>query len=265
MAQGGPGRSGGKARPAGRGTGSGRNSSGRPTGSKQNRQQTAAAAQRAIKGARGKRGSGQLLRVGVPIAVVVIAAALVVVGVLLTNKKKTDAIGTVPPTGDSSSAILASTGGQASGETVDGVQSNDTEQVLFHIHAHLAIYVNGVQKNLPYGVGIVPPYQLQQSADGPFVTGGTKFYWLHTHDETGVIHIESPQQRTFTLGNFFDEWHQPLGTSQVGPAKGKVTAFVDNKPYTGDPKSIPLNAHSMIQLDVGTVVPFKNYTFPSGL
>jgi hypothetical protein len=267
MAQGGPGRSGGKARPAGRGSAGGRNSSGRPTGNRQQQgsKQTAAAAQRAIKGARGKGGTGQLLRVGVPIAVVVIVAALVVVGVILTNKKKTDAIGNVPATGDSSSAILASTGGQVTGDTVDGIQSNDTEQVLFHIHAHLAIYVNGQAKNLPYGVGIVPPYQIQQSADGPFVTGGSKFYWLHTHDETGVIHIESPKQRTFTLGNFFDEWRQPLSATQVGPAKGKLTMFIDGKPYTGDPKNIPLNSHSNIQLDVGTVVPFKNYTFPSGL
>jgi hypothetical protein len=266
MAQGGPGRSGGKARPGGRGSTTGRNSTpGRGTGARQGKQQTAAAAQRAIKGARGKRGSGQLLRVGLPIAVVVIVAAAVIVGVLITNRNKQAALGDVPPTGDSSSAILASTGGQATGQAVDGVQSNSSEQVLFHIHAHLAMYVNGKQKNLPYGVGIVPPYQLQQTATGPFVAGGTKFYWLHTHDETGVIHIESPEKRTFTLGNFFDIWHQPLSASQVGPAKGPVTAFVNGKKYAGDPTSIPLNSHSVIQLDVGTVVPFANYTFAQNL
>jgi hypothetical protein len=278
MAQGGSGRSGGKSRPAGRGSANGRgSSSARGSGSGAGRgtnagrgagarppKQTAAAAQRAIKGARGR--SGRILRVVVPIVVVAVLAAVVVVGVLISNKNATStASGKVPPGGDSSANVLASTGGEASGDTVDGVQSNDTEQVLFHVHAHLAIYVNGKPKLLPYGVGIVPPYQLQQTSTGPFVDGGSKFYWLHTHDETGVIHIESPVQRSFTLGNFFDVWHQTLSATQVGPAKGTVTAFVGGKKYTGDPKNIPLGAHSEIQLDVGTVVPFANYTFPQGL
>jgi hypothetical protein len=81
------------------------------------------------------------------------------------------------------------------------------------------------------------------------------FYWLHTHTTDGVIHIESPTQRIYTLGNFFDEWRQPLSSTQVGPAKDKVTAFADGKPWTKDPRSIPLNAHSVIQLDVGTATP----------
>jgi hypothetical protein len=161
--------------------------------------------------------------------------------------------------------VLAGTGGQSTGDAVDGVQSNDMEQVLFHVHAHLAIYDNGKQKLLPYGIGIVPPYQLQQTADGPFVAGGTKYYWLHTHDETGVIHIESPVQRTYKLGEFFDVWRQPLSATQVGPVKGAVTAFVNGKKYTGDPRDIPLNAHSVIQLDLGTVTPFAPYTFAQGL
>jgi hypothetical protein len=279
MAQGGSGRTGGKARPAGRGSAGGRNSSSNRGGSTgrsgstggtgraggpgrggKSPKQTSVAAQRAIKGARGR--SGNLLRVGVPVLVVAIVAAVVVFGVLNANK---NAAANVPATGDTSTAILASTAGEASGDAVDGVQSNTSEQVLFHVHAHLAMYVNGKPKLLPYGVGIVPPYQLQQTADGPFVAGGAKFYWLHTHDETGVIHIESPVQRTFTLGNFFDEWHQPLSATQVGPAKGKVTAFVGGKKFTGNPRNIPLGAHVEVQLDVGTVVPFANYTFPQGL
>jgi hypothetical protein len=278
MAQGGSGRT-GKARPAGRGSAGGRNSSSSRSGSTgrgsstggtgrtggpgrggKPSKQTAVAAQRAIKGARGR--SGNWLRVGVPVAVVVLVAAAVVFGVLKANQ---NASANVPATGDTSKAVLASTAGQVTGDAVDGIQSNSTEQVLFHVHAHLAIYVNGKPKLLPYGVGIVPPYQLQQTADGPFVAGGAKFYWLHTHDETGVIHIESPVQRTFTLGNFFDEWRQPISATQVGPAKGAVTAFVNGKKFTGDPKNVPLGAHSVIQLDVGTVVPFANYTFPQGL
>jgi hypothetical protein len=269
MAQGESGRPGDKGRPsgrppagnrkpaAGRGPKSGRGAGARPP------KQTAAAAQRAIKGARGR--SGRMMRVLVPAAIVVLIAAVVVVGVVLSKGGSGSTNTSAPPGSDSSSAVLASTGGQASGDTVDGVQSNDMEQVLFHVHAHLAIYDNGAQKLLPYGVGIVPPYQLQQTADGPFVAGGTKYYWLHTHDETGVIHIESPVQRTYKLGEFFDIWHQSLSATQVGPVKGAVTAFVNGTKFTGSPRDIPLNSHSVIQLDVGTVTAFKPYTFPQGL
>ena len=39
-----------------------------------------------------------------------------------------------------------------------------------------------------------------------FVVGGSCFAWLHTHAADGVVHIESPTKRTYTLGNFFDVW-----------------------------------------------------------
>lgn len=278
MAQGGSGRTGGKARPAGRGSAGARTSSGKGPagkggagsgrgsganrGNRQNKQTSALAAQRAIQGARGR---GTFLRVGIPVLVVVIVAAVVVVGVLISNKKTVDAGQQNPNNADTGNQLLATTAGQHRGEAVNGIQSNDHEQVLFHIHAHLAIYINGKQKLLPYGVGIVPPYQLQQTQDGPFVAGGSAFYWLHTHDESGVIHMEAPVQRKFTLGDFFAEWKQPLSANQVGPDKGKVTAFLNNKPYTGDPAQIPLTAHALIQLDVGKVVPFQPYTFAQGL
>jgi hypothetical protein len=272
MAQGGSsGRTGGKTKPgsggknastsrgttSSRGATGSRGSVGRPPKSAKSAKQAAAA----IKGA---RSGNKVWQVVVPAAVVVIVAAAVVVGVLLSNKGSNSA-STSPENGDTSTAILASTTGQSNGDAVDGVQSNDMEQVLFHIHAHLAIYVNGTQKLLPYGVGIVPPYQLQQTSGGPFVAGGSKYYWLHTHDETGVIHIESPVQRTFTLGNFFDVWKQPLSATQVGPDKGTVDAYVNGKAYTGDPRNIPLTAHAVIQLNVGKPMAFQNYTFASGL
>jgi hypothetical protein len=77
--------------------------------------------------------------------------------------------------------------------------------------------------------------------------------------------MESPIQKTFTLGNYFDIWGQPLSSTQVGPATGTVTAYVDGKKFTGDPRDIKLGEHVNIQLDVGKVVPFKNYTYAEGL
>jgi hypothetical protein len=147
-----------------------------------------------------------------------------------------------------------------------GIAPSSADQVLVHIHAHLTLYVNGTPTLVPYGIGIVAPYQLATSQDGPFVNGGSAFYWLHTHDETGLIHMESPQRRSFTLGDLFDIWRQPLGPHQLGPATGPVTAYVNGTPVTGDPRAITLDAHAVIQLDLGTriVVP-QPYNFPAGL
>ena len=153
----------------------------------------------------------------------------------------------------------------APGRLVDGIGAGSTEQLAFHIHAHLAVYVNGRQESIPYGIGVLPPLQLQQTADGPFVVGGAAFYWLHTHDSSGVIHIESPVRRQYTLGEFFDIWGRPLGPTQVGPVRGPVTVLVDGRRLPGDPREVPLDAHRVIQLDVGSVVPFQPFTFPSGL
>jgi hypothetical protein len=115
----------------------------------------------------------------------------------------------------------------------------------------LTIFVNGSQRSVPYGIGIVPPRQVQNTSSGPFVAGGSCFYWLHTHAADGIIHIESPSKRTYTLGNFFDIWHQPLGPNEVGPVKGKVTAFYNGQVYKDDPRDIPLGSHTQVQLDVG--------------
>jgi hypothetical protein len=164
-----------------------------------------------------------------------------------------------------SAAVLTGTTTQATGQAVDGISCSTTEQTLFHIHAHLTVFVNGAARQIPYGVGI--PGAVTTSTDaGPDVGSGTCFYWLHTHAADGIIHIESPVRRTFTLGNFFDEWGQQLGPDQVGPASGRVTAFYNGKAYQGNPRGIPLTAHAQIQLDVGTpLVAPESISFPSGL
>jgi hypothetical protein len=137
-------------------------------------------------------------------------------------------------------------------KSVDGIKCQPQENVLFHIHAHLTVFVNGKARVIPYGIGIGPPLRGQTTKAGAFVSQGTCFSWLHTHVADGIIHIESPVQKTYTLGEFFDIWGQPLSASQVGPARGKVTAIVNNSVYTGDPRQIPLSKHAQIQLEVGT-------------
>jgi hypothetical protein len=160
---------------------------------------------------------------------------------------------------------LADPSSATTGQTIDGISCSEGEQTLFHIHAHLTIFVNGVAKQVPAGIGI-PGAKAQNTAQGPFVDGGTCFYWLHTHAADGIVHIESPVKRTYTLGQFFDEWGQPLGTGQVGTASGKVVTIVDGKVYQGNPRNVPLTAHEQIQLEVGSpLVAPESVKFPGGL
>ncbi|HTJ68466.1 MAG TPA: hypothetical protein VL551_13110 [Actinospica sp.] len=163
------------------------------------------------------------------------------------------------------SNLLAPTWSGLKGQTIEGVGSNQMEQLAYHIHAHLAIYVNGTQKTVPYGIGIEQPWSTEADGSSEFVDSGAAFYYLHTHDDTGVIHIESPNTTIYTLGQFFAEWNQPLSATQIGPYKGTVTAFVNGSKVTGDPSAIKLNSHEVIQLDLGKVVGFQPYTFASGL
>jgi hypothetical protein len=164
-----------------------------------------------------------------------------------------------------SAAALASPAASVTGQKVDGIGCQTTEQTLFHIHAHLTVFVNGTARQVPAAIGI-PGAQAQATAAGSFVEQGTCFYWLHTHAADGIIHIESPVQRTYTLGNFFDEWGQPLSASRVGPASGHVVALYNGQVFKGDPRDIPLTAHAQIQLEVGTpLVAPEQITFPQGL
>jgi hypothetical protein len=98
------------------------------------------------------------------------------------------------------------------------------------------------------------------------VGAGSCFYWLHTHAADGIVHIESPVQRTYTLGNFFDVWGQRLTPAQVGPARGTVTALYNGRVFRGNPRRIPLTKHAQIQLEVGRpLVAPALISFPAGL
>jgi hypothetical protein len=149
---------------------------------------------------------------------------------------------------------IAPAGTTLPGTTVDGVRCAPVEQLAYHIHAHLAVFVNGRLYQLPAGIGI--PGSVAQSTNyGPVAAGGKCFYWLHTHTADGVIHIESPTSRVYTLGDFFDEWHEPLSATQVGVVHGRINAFFNGKPWKHDLRSIPLLPHALIQLNIGEPTP----------
>ena len=136
---------------------------------------------------------------------------------------------------------------------------------MVHVHTHLTIFVNGKQQVIPYGIGI-PGFQAVDIAR-PALRRDRKLLLLAArarrrrhHPHRVAEHVDD----IYHLGQFFDEWGQPLSTDQVGPAKGKVTVFFTSPGkkaalYTGDPNNLPLGDHYQIQLDVGTpiVAPYQ--------
>jgi hypothetical protein len=205
-------------------------------------------------------------------AVAVVAAAGIGIGLgvsgsgsgpgLSGSYQPLSALGTLaaaPPAGSTgpesvpipAAPALAGTSARTAGQTIDGIGCQTSEQTLFHIHTHLTIFVDGQPKQVPAGIGIPGAVAAQTSA-GPFVEQGQCFYWLHTHAADGIIHIESPVKRAYTLGEFFDEWGQPLGPDQAGPARGKVTVIVNGQVFTGNPRDVPLGSHENLQVEVGT-------------
>lgn len=147
---------------------------------------------------------------------------------------------------------------------VNSISCDALESTVQHIHIHLAIFVNGQEEQVPLGIGIGQPWQVSDSSEGPFVNDGACFYWLHTHTEDGIVHIESPVRRRFTLGDFFDVWQMPLTESQIGQVQGQVITYVNGQRSSTAPRDVPLLAHARIQLDVGGDVPPYQFDFPDG-
>jgi len=68
-------------------------------------------------------------------------------------------------------ATLAAPAASVTGQKVDGIGCQTMEQTLFHIHAHLTVFVNGTARQVPAAIGI-PGAQAQSTSAGPFVEQG---------------------------------------------------------------------------------------------
>jgi hypothetical protein len=96
--------------------------------------------------------------------------------------------------------------------------------LAIHIHPHLTIVINGQQQVIPANTGI------------PLDSSGNPigFYPIHTHDNTGTLHVESPTTRTFFLHDFFDIWGQPFDQTHIlgfhTSASNPVTMTVNGQP-----------------------------------
>jgi hypothetical protein len=218
--------------------------------------------------ARARSGSrrGALLWVS---AAVVVAAALLVVVVMavtrnsgtqvsagdaasLNNPPATVAAGaqTAPPwptPADASAAVAAA-----------GLPMLTAEGATEHIHAHLDVLVDGHAVAVPAGIGI----DAKNRGISP----------LHTHDDSGVIHIESPVKRQFSLGEFFSEWQVSLSADNIGALRAgdnkALRVFVNGALRQGNPAAITFAPHDEIAVvygiaESGETIPAK-YDFPAG-
>jgi hypothetical protein len=141
-------------------------------------------------------------------------------------------------------------------DRLDAVGVNDltVEGQVLHIHQHLDIFVNGKRMPIPANIGIY---------DGEFLTE------LHTHDPSGIMHLESPVAENFTLGQFFGVWGVRLNADCVGGYCRQVTpwtVYVNGQPYSGDPATLDLKSHQEIAFVIGTPpkqIP-RSYKFAPG-
>jgi hypothetical protein len=223
------------------------------------------AAVRAAKGKGGRRPPVRVKRASdfpiLPVAVGAILLALVVVVIVfIVQNNKSSSPGLDP--------------------SAAGVPCDSLEHTQIHYHAALQIIYQGNVVNLPDNLGI----QLD-----PTGTSVKCYYWLHVHAQNkNVIHIESPANDTFTLGQFIAVWKQWAKVNdQVVPALDAthvatytllpgqtLYTYIDLQDgkgptlFTGDPNKIPLKAHEVISLEIaptGNPTRPPSFTFTSGL
>jgi hypothetical protein len=139
-------------------------------------------------------------------------------------------------------AIVIGSCGQAAAPSPTppaNVPCGPSEVLTRHEHAHLTILIRGQIKTVPAFVGIT----------------ATQICWLHTHDTSGIIHIEAGDNRTFTLGDFFAMWRQPLSETvlageQVGSGE-TITVTVNGQAAAQPPSQVALTNREDIVLQLG--------------
>ncbi|MEY9871089.1 hypothetical protein ABH931_000554 [Streptacidiphilus sp. MAP12-33] len=190
------------------------------------------------------------------------AGALVVAGAAIFGiAAAVDNSGSKSPTASASSVNWAAPTDTDAAVKAAGLSMLSAEGTAEHIHIHLDVWVNGQKVTVPQLVGINE--------------GAGTISPLHTHDTTGVVHIESPVVKDYELGQFLTEWGVPISSTQLGTEKTDAThtlkVYVNGKEASGDPSKLVFHAHDEIAVVYGTAaqnsaiqIP-SSYSWPSGL
>jgi len=150
--------------------------------------------------------------------------------------------------------------------TTGTIPCDQLEHTQVHYHILLRIFNQGSPVAIPTDLGRT----------------ASCFYWLHMHtNEPGIIHVESPADRIFTLGDFFTVWGdwvgnpQPLDSTHVSSftlaGDQRLLVYADRDDgagpvaFPGDPKAIVLRSHEIITLAISPpAVNPAGSPFPSG-
>lgn len=141
-----------------------------------------------------------------------------------------------------------------------GLPALTQEGTVLHTHQHLDIYIRNQRVSVPADIGV--------DTQAGFISP------VHTHDNTGVIHVESPTVQKFTLGQFFDVWGVRFNDNCLGAycngGNDLLKIFVNGQWVKNNVREIALLPHEEIVVTYGTVpeLPFPlptQYKFPAGL
>jgi hypothetical protein len=162
--------------------------------------------------------------------IILAAIALAILALIFFDRRTV----TAPPTSDPRTRNLI-----AHGQPIDHIRC-ESEMLGYHVHAHLTILNLGRNISVPQYIGF---------------SDNTCLYWLHTHDDSGIIHVEAPSHFFPTLGNFFDVWGQPLSSERVvnavvGPGHS-MRVYVNGRPFSANPRTISLRDHTTIAIEIG--------------
>lgn len=129
----------------------------------------------------------------------------------------------------------------------------------YHVHAHLSVYVNGQQVPVPGNVGITAT-----------LTGGIEAT-MHTHDTSGIIHMEAGNPYPFKVSDFLDVWGVKFTDTQLGAytdrGQDRVWMYVNGKPIS-DPVTYVLRPHDNVVLAYGRAGSFPTnvpFNWPPGV
>lgn len=179
-----------------------------------------------------------------------------------------------PSAGDTSSGANGS-------NTIDGLSCNQMGEptTQYHVHAFVGILNNGTQEAIPSAIGIGTPTEPTASGqpnDNYEVLQAACYYHIHTHDYSGLIHIEdSTLPQTFspsgipayaTLQTLFDLWGEPISATGAAGFTGPVAIYTGTPTGTMNgndlvntytlsssaPSAIQLAHHEAIWIVVGT-------------
>jgi hypothetical protein len=176
----------------------------------------------------------------------VVVAILAVVGAIALTADDPDA-GPVTPPGGSPGMLTTNAPWPPNTEELSArlaeLDLPGLSEVVNHIHVGMKVFVNGEEVMIPANVG----YDEARGVASP----------LHTHDATGLVHVEADDATYVgTLGQFFDVWGVRFDATCLGghcaAGDDAVRVFVDGAEVEGDPRAVELTDNAAVVVTYGT-------------